>query len=311
MRYIKTTIILLAAAVTILTGCQPDAQIPEHANSNRTRTGISRIAVMAPAVAEILNALDAIDLIVATGDFVEWPPQVRTLPKIGAYDKPNLELVLSLKVDLVVTARSVAAQKTHERMRDLGIAVLELDTDTYDGVLESMEIVGELVGREGEARRLVSDIRERIGKVSELSSAAPQRSVLFVVGQRPLYVAGPGSHIDLLIEAAGGRNIFSDAMSTYQLVSMEAALERMPEVIIDVSDNRPGALRGVKSGFWGQWNFLPAVNNNRVYWIDPLRLAIPGPRMPEMAELLAKLIHPEIFGAVSDRDLEAPDNNAR
>ena len=302
---------LLAAAVTILPGCQPDAQLPETADSNRGKTGPSRIAVMAPAVAEILEALDAIDLIVATGDFVEWPPQIRTLPQIGAYDKPNLELVLSLKVDLIVTARSVAGQITHQRMRDLGVAVLELDTDTYAGVLESIEIVGELVGREGEARKLVSDIRERIEKVSERSSTTPRRSVLFVVGQRPLYVAGPGSHIDLLIKAAGGRNIFADAMSPYQLVSMEAALERMPEVIIDVSDNRPGAMRGVKSGFWGQWNFLPAVSYNRVYWIDPLRLAIPGPRMPEMAELLAKLIHPEIFGTVSNRDLESPDDNAR
>lgn len=311
MRYIKTTIILLTAAVAILPGCQPEAQLPDTADSNRNNTEPSRIAVMAPAVAEILEALDAIDLIVAIGDFVEWPPQIRTLPQIGAYDKPNLELVLSLKVDLMVTARSNAGQNTHKRMRDLGVAVLELDTDTYDGVLESIEIVGELVGRQDMARRLVSDIRERIRKLKERSSKAPRRGVLFVVGQRPLYVAGPGSHIDLLIETAGGRNIFADAMSPYQLVSMEAALERMPEVIIDVSDNRPGARRGVKSGFWGQWKFLPAVNHNRVYWIDPLILAIPGPRMPEMAELLAKLIHPEIFGAVSDRDLESPGDDAR
>ncbi len=302
---------LLAAAVTILPGCQPDAQLPETADSNRKKTGPSRIAVMAPAVAEILDALDAIDLIAAIGDFVEWPLQITTLPRIGAYDKPNLELVLRLEVDLMITVRSDAGRNTNQRMRDLGVAVLELDTDTYEGVLESMEIVGELVGREGEARKLVSDIRDRIEKVSERSSTAVRRSVLFVVGQRPLYAAGPGSHIDLLIKAAGGRNIFADAMSPYQLVSMEAALERMPEVIIDVSDNRPGAMRGVKSGFWGQWNFLPAVSHNRVYWIDPLRLAIPGPRMPEMAELLAKLIHPEIFGAVSDRDLQSPGGDAR
>ena len=302
---------LLSTVVTILPGCQPDSQLPETTDSNPEQTGAFRIAVMAPAVAEILEALDAIDMIVATGDFVEWPPQIRSLPQIGAYDKPNLELVLSLKVNLMITARSNAAHNTHNRMRDLGIAVLELDTDTYDGVLESMVIVGELVDREGEARRLVSDIRERIRQVSESSSDAPRRSVLFVVGQRPLYVAGPGSHIDLLIKAAGGRNIFADAMSPYQLVSMEAALQRMPEVIIDVSDNRPGARRGVKSGYWGQWKFLPAVSHNRVYWTDPFKLAIPGPRMPEMAELLAKLIHPEIFGTVSDRDLESPGDDAR
>jgi hypothetical protein len=97
-------------------------------------------------------------------------------------------------------------------------------------------------------------------------------------------------------------------------VSIEAMLERMPEVIVEMTDSRQGALRGRVSGSWGQWPFLPAVAEQRVYWVDPDRLAIPGPRLPDMAKLLARMIHPEVFGAPAAAEygpLEAPEPTSR
>ena len=135
------------------------------------------------------------------------------------------------------------------------------------------------------------------------AAAAPARRVLVVVGREPLYVAGPGSHLDELLRAAGGENVAADALSPYQLLSLEAALARRPEVIVDSSENRPGAMRGRALGDWGRWPFLPAVAERRVYFVDPVRLSIPGPRLGEMAELLARLIHPEVFGEASPAEL--------
>jgi ABC-type Fe3+-hydroxamate transport system substrate-binding protein len=120
--------------------------------------------------------------------------------------------------------------------------------------------------------------------------------VLFVVGRDPVFVAGPGSHPDRLIALAGGKNVAHDLLSPYQQMSLEAALEREPEVIIDTSDNSADALRGRAAGSWRRWPFLPAVRNNQVYWLDPSRLVIPGIRLPAMARLMSQLIHPEVFG---------------
>ena len=77
---------------------------------------------------------------------------------------------------------------------------------------------------------------------------------------------------------------------------MEIIFERAPEVIIDTSDNGDGALRGRDVGPWGRWPFLPAVEKKQVYWVDPIRLVIPGPRLPRMTRLMGQLVHPEIFG---------------
>jgi iron complex transport system substrate-binding protein len=127
--------------------------------------------------------------------------------------------------------------------------------------------------------------------------------VLFVVGRDPLYVAGPGSHVDEMIELVGGTNVVHDVSAPYQRASMEAVLERMPEVIIDTSSNRQGAPRGRLRGDWSRWEFLPAVQQERVFWVDPSRLVIPGIRLPEMTTLMGKLIHPEAFGEPSDAEL--------
>ncbi len=258
---------------------------------------------MAPAGAEIVAALGAAEEVVAVGDFVAWPPGLASRPRVGAYDAPSIERILALGGNVYVTARSQAGQRALARLADLGVEVVELDTATYAGTLESISRLGAKLGRAPAAATLADGIRARVAAVRERAAAAPPRRVLVAVGREPLYVAGPGSHLDELVRAAGGENVAADALSPYQLLSLEAALARRPEVIVDSSENRPGALRGRVLGDWGRWPFLPAVEERRVYFVDPARLSIPGPRLGEMAELLAKLIHPELFGEAGAAEL--------
>jgi len=262
-----------------------------------------RIVVMAPAAAEVLAALGATDRIVGVGDFVKRPAELTRLPHVGAYNTPNVERVLALEADVLITTASDAAAAGHRRLAALGVDVLALDTSTYDGVFHALGQIGRLVGDPTGATEIERRIRRQLRSIRERARELPPRRVLFVVGSQPLYVAGPGSHVDEMISLVGATNVAGDALTPYARVSMEAILERMPEVIIDTSDNRPDALRGRAHGSWGEWTFLPAVRNDRVYWIDPDLLVIPGIRLPEMTRLMARLVQPETFGEVDDRAL--------
>lgn len=261
---------------------------------------------MAPSAAEILAALDLTGQVVGVGDFVEWPPELAGLPRLGAYDAPSQEQVLALRTDLLIVTGSKAGQASFQRLRDLGVEVMELKTNTYESVLAALRQVGDRLGRAERARQVEREIRSRMDGIRRRVEGAPKPRVLFVVGQNPLYVAGPGSHADEMIRAAGGTNAASDALSPFQLVSLEAMLDRQPEIIIDTSDNRPGAPRGRQPGAWGRWTFLPAVRERRVFHVDPVRLSIPSPRLPEMTELVGKMVHPEIFGEPTAEELGPP-----
>lgn len=265
-------------------------------------TGGERIAVMAPAAAETLVELGVADRIVAVGDFVDWPPAISRLPKIGAYDAPNAERLVELGVTHLFTAVSQAGRGEHAKLERLGIRVVALDTSTFSGTLAAIAQCGREVGRAREAGALLAAIEARIEAVRSRAAAAPRRRVLVAVGHDPVYVAGPGSHLDALVTLAGGENVAHDALSPYQMMALEAVLERAPEVIVDSADNRPENPRGLEAGFWGRWPFLPAVAAGRVAFVDPWQLLVPGPRLAEMAELMGRLVHPELFGAPRPED---------
>lgn len=268
-----------------------------------------RIVVMAPAATGMLEELGAIDLVVGIGDYVTEPASIIGLPHVGAYDTPNVEQLLALRADLFLTTASEAARDAHGRLESFGITVLSLDTSTYEGVFTSLEQVGRALDRQERAQRLAHSMREQLQSIERRAAQATPRSVLFVVGSEPLYVAGPGSHADEMIALVGGTNVAHDSPSPYLQISLEAVLERMPEVIVDTSDNRPGATRGRQAGAWSRWQFLPAVQDDRVYHVDPQRLAIPGVRLPEMTWLMGRLIHPEIFGEATEDELRSPSSD--
>ena len=272
---------------------------PDAGRDANAPAGPTRVVVLAPAAAEMLESLERIDRVVAIGEYGPWPTAIRDLPVVGGYATPNVERILELRADLVLTAASDAAADAHRRLAALGVDVLALDTSTLDGVFASLDLVGTAFDVEPAARRVADEMRTELQEIAARARDLPRRRVLFVVGRDPLYVAGPGSHVDELIRIAGGENVAADAAATYAQFSLETILERAPEVIIDTSDNRPGAPRGRQAGPWGEWAFLPAVRDDRVWLVEPGRLVIPGMRLPEMARLTAHLVHPESFDSAA------------
>lgn len=288
----------LAAAAAAL-ACAPAPPAPVSAGP--------RLAVLAPAAAETLARLGCADQVVAVGDFVAWPPELARRPKLGAYDATSPERLLALGVDLLVTTAGVAGHAERERLGALGIDLLELDTSTYEAALASIATLGRRVGRGAEAERLAAGVDARVRAVAARTGALPRRRVLLVVGHEPLFVAGPASHLDRLLAAAGGENLAADLGAPYAQASLEAMVARAPEVIVDSSENRVGAAaRAALAREWARFPFLPAVAAGRVWPVDPFRVAIPGPRLGETAELLARLVHPERFGAPAAAELTGP-----
>ena len=270
-----------------------------------------RLGVLSPSGAETLVRLGAADAIAAVGDWVTWPPELAARPALGSFTAPSAERVLALQLDALVTVASAAGRRELAELAALGVEIVELDTATFAGTLESISRLGALVGRQREAAALVDEIRARLDAIAASAAGAAPRSVLVVVGREPLFVAGPGSHFDELVRLVGGGNVAADLGAPYAELSLEAALARRPEVLLDVSENLRDAPRGRLAGEWARWPFLPAVAADRVHFVDPSRLSVPGPRLPEMAELVARIVRPERFGEPRAEDyaplaVEAP-----
>ena len=92
---------------------------------------------------------------------------------------------------------------------------------------------------------------------------------------------------------AGGENL-AKGPASYPRFSHEQILALAPEIFIITSMARGEVFERVKSE-WRHWPSMPAVKNNRIVLVDSNLLDRPTPRLVDGLEMLAELIHPELF----------------
>ena len=126
-----------------------------------------------------------------------------------------------------------------------------------------------------------------------LKGAHSRPRVFFQIGISPIVSVGTDSFINELIILAGGKNVAAGKV-VYPRFSREQVLAFSPEVLIITSMARNMLFEQVKAE-WMRWPNIPAVRNQRIHLVDSNVFDRPSPRLVEALEMLAKLIHPELF----------------
>ena len=261
----------------------------------------TRIVSTAPSITEMLYELELGDRVIGVTTYCHYPPEVRNKPKIGTYLNPNFETTLALKPDLVVVLKE--HRELGEKLRGFGLPVLELQHNTLQGIYQSMLELGERAGATKIAEGRVASMQARLEAVRKRAEGLPRRSVMFIVGRTPatvedLMAVGSNSFLNELIDIAGGRNVFEDAVAYYPRIPREEVYARGPEVIIDMgdmgdTDDVTEQQRREVVELWNQMPLLPAVKTGRVYGVADDIFVVPGPRVVQTAERFFLMIHPE------------------
>jgi iron complex transport system substrate-binding protein len=260
-----------------------------------------RIVSAAPSITEILYALGLGDRIVGVTTFCNYPEEATRKPKIGAFLNPNLEVVLSLKPDLFITGPGQSP--SGHRLAAAGIEVLEVAHDTLPGIHQAIETIAKAAGVPDRAAALNRRIREDLEAIRKDTASRNPTPVAFIVGRTPgrlegLVAVGRASYLNEVLEIAGGRNVFRDALSAYPKVNLEEMLARNPAVVIDMGEmaKTAGVTGQQKRAVVELWKRLPnleAVKQNRVHAIASDVFVVPGPRVAQAAREFAALLHPE------------------
>jgi iron complex transport system substrate-binding protein len=228
---------------------------------------------MNPSLTRMLIALDAQQVLVGVDEYsADHEPAVAALPRVGGLFNPSLEAVVALEPDLVVVVPSVQQRDFRSRLRDLGVEVLELSSITLDQILESMQMLGDRIGRSQSARERVAAVRSAWIDVAREASQRPRRSAVLIVQRDPLYVVGGGSYLNSMLDAAGLDNAAAEYSEAYPRVSLEWLIATGPQVIIDSSADPAPA-----SEHWSRWASIPAVAEGRVVAVSHGLVTLPGP----------------------------------
>lgn len=266
-----------------------------YANSDRPP---QRIVSLSPNVTEIIYGLGAWDKIVGVTMYSDFPPEAKTIPKVGGWVNPNLEAIVNLKPDLVIFMKDQDSI-FGDNIRKLGLNTLSVDSNnSIKDIQNSILQLGKILQKEKEAENLAAKIRSKFEEMRSKTSKVSKKRVLFIVGRNPgtledIYVIGRDNYINELINLAGGENVVESNRFALK-IAKDAILSFDPEVIIEITydktDNRDSTRET-----WSTLKEISAIKNNEVHIVSSSELLRPSQRIIEGAYILAHILHPEVF----------------
>ena len=245
-----------------------------------------RIVSLSPGHTEILFAIGSGDQIVAVDSDSDFPGETEGKTKIDA-TTPDMETLTGLEPDLVIIMGGPV--DVVRSLDQLGLQVLWLETpNSFGGILDQIDVLGEITGRIEESDSLVDDMDSRALAVFETVGATPGPRVFHELVDG---TASSDTFIGELYLILNAQNIADQSQEPYPRLALDSIVEADPEVIIVA---QPGdSPESVKERVG--WQSISAVRNDRIYIIDPDIVNRPGPRLVEGLETLARLLHPDLF----------------
>ncbi len=253
-----------------------------------------RIVSLAPSITEIIFALNQEGRLKGVTQFSDFPPEAVKLPSVGSYVHLDLEKIVSLKPDLCIATKDGNPIKIIERLENLHIPIYVVNPKNLESVMKTISGIGRIIHAEGRAKTIVGEMQSRVSHVKAIvAKASDKPRVFFQIGISPLVSAGTPTHIHELISLAGGTNV-SEGPVPYPRFSQEQILMLAPDVFIISSMARGKQFARIKDE-WAKWTDIPAIRNNRIYVVDSNLFDRPTPRLVDALEVLATLIHPDLF----------------
>jgi iron complex transport system substrate-binding protein len=188
-------------------------------------------------------------------------------------------------------------------MFETDVRVVSLEPNTIGDIFENIRLVGDLTGRKSEADNLVGKLNSRLERVKELTSQINHRPrTLMLEWLEPAFA--PGHWVPEQVALAGGDQGFGQAGRPSTTTTAEEISAYAPEVIVLIPCGyyKEDTLRQLpSSNLPAGWNDLPAVRSGEVWATDATSyFSRPGPRVVDGVEILARILHPEVFGPPTD-----------
>ena len=242
-----------------------------------------RIVSLLPSLAETVCELGRCDRIVGVDRYSTYPASLQKLPQVGGGLDPNIEMIVALKPDVVLMAKS---SRAGERLESLGVKVFALEPKTHADVQRVMLKLGQLLDVP-DAQRIWRAIDAGVSAAAQsLPPKARGAKVYFEVNEGP-YAAGESSFIGETLTRLGAKNIVPAKLGPFPKLNPEFIVRANPDVIL-IGQRSAGALMA-RPG----WQSIRALRENRVC-IFPTEeanvLVRPGPRMAEAARIMAKCL---------------------
>jgi iron complex transport system substrate-binding protein len=223
-------------------------------------------------------------------------PHLRQIPAPGSAFDVNVEALLALKPDLVVSW--TRKPESGEHLRRQGIPVLMFYPESLADLYRDLAQLGQVFGREARAREVAGYMAQSLAALKQRLAGVPEADrprVVWLWG-KPTTINGNRGVIAELLQMAGGRNVGALLSGLNQEVSMETIIGLAPQAVViwgSASYGTQDLLRDPK------WSVTPAVKDRQVFKAAPVSTW--SPRAVVLAWWLGHCFHPEMISGTDWR----------
>jgi len=298
-----------------------------------------RIVTFLPSATELIYNLGADDRLFGVTHECNYPLDAKTKPRIisSVFDPAlmsskqiddkicqlmtdgkeiynlNKENLLNAKPDLIISQNICEVCSAHTEHVNMAVNILEkkpkvytMDPHNIDEILISIKDISKMIGKEKEGNELINSLLKRLQFVkSKMYEERPK--VVAIEWVDPFFTSG--HWIPEMIETAGGENLISVEKMPSRKMKLEEIKSANPDIIVimpcgfDVKRTISEYNNVLAEN--PDWNELNAVKENNVYAVDANSyFSKPSLRTITGIEILAQIIHPDIFGS-----LQLPENS--
>ncbi|HEV6968757.1 helical backbone metal receptor [Roseateles sp.] len=242
-----------------------------------------RIVSLLPSLTETVCELGACSRLVGVDRYSNYPASVNALPKVGGIDDTNVELIASLRPDVVLVAVS---SRVTDRLRALGLKVIALEPRSYRDVQRVLGVIGQVLAVP-DAQRVWHHIEAGVAAAAGSVPPAARGLRVYYEVASGLYAAGTVSFMGETLARLGAGNIIPAELGPFPKINPEFVVKANPGVIMVGSRSVEGLAE--RPG----WSRIEAVRRGRICVFKPDEgdiLARPGPRMAEAAQIMARCL---------------------
>jgi iron complex transport system substrate-binding protein len=243
-----------------------------------------RIVTLAPNLTELVHAVGAGPLIVATGEGSNHPPEVLALPRVADHQRIDIERLVALKPDLVLVWDSGNTMRELAQLESAGVRLFRLEPRRLDDVPRALERVGVLLHRPEEGRARAQVLRRDLATLRERHVGAAPVRVFYQVWSRPLLTLNGQHLVSDVLQACGGRNVFAQLRPLVPQLSSEAVVQADPDAMLTAVEGSAPPLRAVNAAAFAEWTRLGATTAVKGGWLYtvPADLVVrAGPRIAD------------------------------
>lgn len=233
----------------------------------------NRIVSISPAVTEVLYILKADDKLIANTIYCERPQEAKLKDKIGNIVDINVEKIIALKPDVIITTTMTKKDKI-DKLIKIGLKVeVFYEPKNYNEICEQFIRVASFVDKVEYAKKIIEYSKEELNIIKDKLKNQREKKVFVEIGKDPLFTISKESYINDIINFSKAKNIADD--TNIGFYSREKVLEKNPDAIIVVDmglDTEKEILD------WSRYKSLAAVKNKKIKSVDAYLVCSSNPK---------------------------------